>query len=87
MYHNIGMKCFHKIFFIDAPTIVSSPKPSISQPGVSKNYTCVATGHPLPVISWTFNSVRHVSNSIQIQHYYTVLGRNANVLLKVEIVF
>ncbi|XP_071140984.1 neurofascin-like [Mytilus edulis] len=48
----------------DAPTIVSSPKPSISQPGVSKNYTCVATGHPLPVISWTFNSFFHQSSSL-----------------------
>lgn len=50
----ISMKFFT---FLDPPKIVSPPLPSISVAGESHNFTCRATGHPIPVISWNFDSV------------------------------
>ncbi|CAG2219381.1 PLG [Mytilus edulis] len=51
-------------FTYDAPTIVSPPLPSISQSGESHNYTCLSTGHPLPIITWKFNSFFHQSSNL-----------------------
>ncbi|XP_076082109.1 uncharacterized protein LOC143052856 isoform X2 [Mytilus galloprovincialis] len=50
-------------FTYDAPTIVSPPLPSISQSGESHNYTCLSTGHPLPIITWKFNSLINIQES------------------------
>lgn len=49
---------------LDPPTIVNPPLPIISTSGESHNFTCTATGHPVPVVSWTFNSVLIFHNSI-----------------------
>ncbi|VDI20004.1 Hypothetical predicted protein, partial [Mytilus galloprovincialis] len=40
----------------DPPKIISPPLTTISKAGESHNFTCRSTGHPVPVISWTFDS-------------------------------
>ncbi|CAC5401498.1 unnamed protein product [Mytilus coruscus] len=44
----------------DPPKILSPPLPTISAAGESHNFTCRATGHPVPVISWTFDSFTRI---------------------------
>ncbi|CAG2222395.1 PLG [Mytilus edulis] len=48
----------------DPPKILSPPLPTISTAGGSHNFTCRATGHPVPVISWTFDSFTRISTGL-----------------------
>ncbi|XP_076082119.1 neuronal cell adhesion molecule-like [Mytilus galloprovincialis] len=48
----------------DPPKIVSPPLPSISVAGESHNFTCRATGHPIPVISWNFDSFSRLPSGL-----------------------
>ncbi|XP_071140981.1 uncharacterized protein [Mytilus edulis] len=48
----------------DPPKILSPPLPSISTAGGSHNFTCRATGHPVPVITWTFDSFTRIPTGL-----------------------
>ncbi|XP_076082120.1 contactin-5-like [Mytilus galloprovincialis] len=48
----------------DPPKILSPPLPAISTGGESHNFTCRATGHPVPVISWTFDSFTRIPTGL-----------------------
>ncbi|CAG2219379.1 HMCN [Mytilus edulis] len=48
----------------DPPKILSPPLPTISTAGESHNFTCRATGHPFPVVSWIFDSFTHHPNGL-----------------------
>ncbi|CAC5385821.1 unnamed protein product [Mytilus coruscus] len=43
----------------DSPTLLTSPLVYSGNAGISHNFTCSATGHPVPIITWTFSSFSH----------------------------
>ncbi|CAC5395412.1 unnamed protein product [Mytilus coruscus] len=47
----------------DTPKIVSPLLTTICKTGESYNFTCIATGHPSPEISWSFYSYIHWSSA------------------------
>lgn len=44
-------------YFSDSPKFVSSPQSYSGNTGAPHNFTCTATGHPVPKITWMFSSV------------------------------
>lgn len=44
-------------FILDVPSIITPPLTSIIMAGHSHNFTCKATGHPTPNITWTYKMV------------------------------
>jgi len=42
------------LLIVDTPKIISSSATFVSVAGESHNFTCHATGHPLPTITWSF---------------------------------
>ncbi|XP_076081840.1 hemicentin-1-like isoform X2 [Mytilus galloprovincialis] len=48
----------------DYPKILTSPRVYSGNAGTSHNFTCTATGHPIPRITWSFSSVRYKHNII-----------------------
>ncbi|XP_052084907.1 interference hedgehog-like [Mytilus californianus] len=48
----------------DSPKLVTSPQVYSGHAGKPHNFTCTATGHPVPKITWTFSSFSHHINTL-----------------------
>lgn len=62
-FHGLYLECLSTMYvyfffyFSDSPKFVSSPQSYSGNAGAPHNFTCTATGHPVPKITWMFSSV------------------------------
>lgn len=87
---------FFVFAFTDSPKLLTSPLVYSGNAGISHNFTCSATGHPVPIITWTFSSVRNYHNEtltldifsmgiFVLKHLFIYLYKNTSIKEKLKI--
>lgn len=51
----LNIVCFYH--FLDTPKILIPPRTAFVMIGQSHNFTCIATGHPKPSLTWSYKTV------------------------------
>ncbi|XP_071140710.1 leucine-rich repeats and immunoglobulin-like domains protein 1 [Mytilus edulis] len=54
----------------DYPKILTSPRVYSGNAGTSHNFTCTATGHPIPRITWSFSLFSHQTDTLPQHKIY-----------------